>query len=290
MTESEGELRAHQRWPKPALDHVHRDGLTVRERAARRGGTRRLTAVWIHGLGESGLGFEGPMTDPRLGPFAHLAPDLLGYGRSPWPPQPLALADHAAQLRGWLQRNALGELILIGHSMGGVIGTLLCEDPEELGRRLVAFVDVEGNVSPTDCTNSATAAAYDLDGFLDHGWRALGDEIYELGGRHRANRGYYASLRLADPRTFHRNSCELVAMSARRDLARRLGALRLPRVYVHGRPGGTQQGSLDLLAEAGVERIAIDGAGHWPFVDRPDAFGAALASWLAKALGLENTS
>jgi pimeloyl-ACP methyl ester carboxylesterase len=278
--------RGAERWPLPEVDHVARDGLAVRERGAREDRGRRLTMVWIHGLGESGLCFEGTMTDRRLGRFGHLAPDLLGYGRSPWPPQPLSLTEHAEQLRGWLLRNSEGELILVGHSMGGVIGTLLCENPEALGRRLAAFVNVEGNVSPSDCTNSATAARYGLDAFLAHGYDALGDEIYRLGASDRAHRAYYPSLRLADPRSYHRDSCELVEASARRDLARRLGALDLPRVYVHGRPGGTQAGSLRLLDDAGVERITVDEAGHWPFVDQPRVFAEAVAEWAGRALGL----
>ena len=265
----------------PALAHRHRDGLAIREKAALPGAP---TLVWIHGLGESGLGFEGPMGSRELARFGHLAPDLLGYGRSPWTGAPTSLAGHATLLRAWLERNTAGELILVGHSMGGVVGTDLCERPGALASRLLAFVNVEGNVSPTDCTNSAIAAADDLEAFLDHGFARLADAIYALGVTDRANRSYYPSLRLADPRTFHLDSLELVEVSARREMARRLGALAIPSVYVHGHPGGTQSGSLELLRAAGVECLSIAPAGHWPQIDQPEAFAGALASWLERTL------
>ena len=268
------------------LAHRHRDGLGVRERPAPPGA---VTIVWIHGLGESGLGFEQVMVAGELSRFGHLAPDLPGYGRSPWPAEPLSLAEHARHLRGWLERNTAGQLILVGHSMGGVIGTLLCERPGALEGRLAAFVDVEGNVSPTDCTNSATAAAYDLENFLDHGFARLADEVHTLGIADLANRSYYPSLRLADPHSFHLDSCELVEISERREMAGRLGALGLPCCYVHGRPGGAQVGSLELLRDAGVESIAIEPSGHWPFIDRRDDFVAVIADWLDRSIAIEAT-
>ncbi len=76
------------------------------------------------------------------------------------------------------------------------------------------------------------------------------------------------------------NSQDLVAASGSEAGARRLAALDAKVVYVHGTPRGTCDGSLELLEQAGIEKIRIEGAGHWPFLDRHDAFVEAMAGFL----------
>lgn len=264
----------------PALAHRHRDGLAIREKAALPGAP---TLVWIHGLGESGLGFEGPMGSRELARFGHLAPDLLGYGRSPWTGAPTSLAGHATLLRAWLERNTAGELILVGHSMGGVVGTDLCERPGALASRLLAFVNVEGNVSPPDCTFSSQAERFSLADWLDHGYGQVLDGLYRDQDEDPAVlRPYCASIQMCDPRAFHRNATELVEWSATESLAATMAAIDRPAIYVFGAPRGSGDRSRGLLADAGVEMVGIPHAGHWPFLDQHDAFVTELLAFLAR--------
>jgi pimeloyl-ACP methyl ester carboxylesterase len=111
-----------------------------------------------------------------------------------------------------------------------------------------------------------------LAAFVHHGFDELRETILKEGFRDAAARGYYASLRLADPSTFHLHSRELVEMSCREDLARRMAALEVPVVYIAGSPGGACRRSLELLEAADVEVVAISPSGHWPFIDRPAGF------------------
>jgi pimeloyl-ACP methyl ester carboxylesterase len=93
-----------------SLEH----GMSVR----RTGSGPRI--VWVHGLGESSTSFE-PVVAKMPG-FEHVLIDLPGYGRSPWVPAMglEALADHLA---AWLPPDSF----VIGHSMGGVLATLIAE-------------------------------------------------------------------------------------------------------------------------------------------------------------------
>jgi len=93
-------------------------------------------------------------------------------------------------------------------------------------------------------------------------------------------RTYYASLAMGDPRLFHANAVELVEVSNARTLAPRLAALTVPTLYLYGYPRGTQARSLSLLADAGVQVKPIEGAGHWVFIDQPEAFVAELDRFL----------
>ena len=256
-------------------------------------GSARAQIVYVHGLGESSLSFESMMRDRRFDDVTHLAPDLPGYGRSPWTETPLTLKEHGERLRLWLEdvvldNERLDRVVLVGHSMGGVIGQQLAARLEQAGEhRLTALINVEGNISRDDCTASMTASRCELGDFLAHGFDSLIDELYEAGRTDSSFRGYYASARFCDPRAFHLNSRELVELSLSETLAHQMGALAIPSVYLCGEPGGTGKHSQQLLSEAGVEIRSVSPAGHWPFLDQHEAFAAHvrehLDSWLDSA-------
>jgi pimeloyl-ACP methyl ester carboxylesterase len=233
--------------------------------------------LWIHGLGESGLCFEEVITDERLVDWRHLAPDLPGYGKSPWPQVPMSIAAYADHLAEWLTERGEGPVVVIGHSMGGVIGTFLAERFPE---RVRAILDVEGNISEADCTTSGQVVERSRDEFLSSGFPALLQVVWREGGKDEAFRTYYPSLRMCDPRCLHMNSVELVELSREEMLAMRLRGLKMPRVYLYGADGGTGERSRELLEKAGITHIGIDGSAHWPFIDRPDAFVEAVISAL----------
>ena len=238
------------------------------------------TILYIHGLGESALCFERLMADKRLAHFQHLAVDLEGYGKSNWASEPRSLDEHADRLHELISKRALGAVVVLGHSMGGVIGTRLCE---QLGAAASALINVEGNVSLPDCGYSSRAVKYSRDDWLRHGFDDVLDTIYHHeGGSAGVRRAYGASIQMCDPRAFHRNSEELVEISKAEIGARRLAALDTAVIYVHGSPRGTGARSLELLEQAGIETQCIEGAGHWPFLDQHDSFVQATAAFLAR--------
>jgi pimeloyl-ACP methyl ester carboxylesterase len=231
-------------------------------------------------LGGDGSAFEAVAAHPRLARRRHLITDLPGYGRSAWAQEPLGLAEHAALLASWLSGRGEEGVLLVGHSMGGVVGQILAE---EHPGALLAFVNMEGNLSPADCTVSGQAAAQPLETFLAGGFEAMLETIRKAGERDPVLRAYHASMGRCDPRAYHRNALELVALSGREDLALRLAALTVPACYIAGAPGGAPLKSLGLLEAAGRPAVAIRPAGHCPFLDQPDAFAEALDAFLLAA-------
>jgi len=244
-------------------------GMFVREIAPP---SPRATLLWIHGLGESGLAFEEVLRSPELGALRHLVPDLPGYGRSLYRDEPPSLEGIADDLARWTAELA-PRVVLVGHSMGGVIGLALGERHPD---RVERFVNVEGNLSPDDCTYSGWAERHSPEAFLARGFADLLDHVYRLGVEDPAHRGYFASLRHCDPRAFHRNGRELVAISRTEAIAARLARLPFPVTHVAGVPGGNGEHARNLLDRAGVPCVRIEPAGHWPFLDRPRDFAAAL--------------
>lgn len=58
---------------------------------------------------------------PRLGEGRHLAPDLIGMGRSGKPGDSYTFADHARYLDAWFDALKLDRVILVGHDWGGAL-------------------------------------------------------------------------------------------------------------------------------------------------------------------------
>lgn len=233
--------------------------------------------VWIHGLGEWSPSFDPVARHPAFAGFAHVLPDLPGYGRSPWPEDAEVddLARYADRLAAWIgdRRPAL-----IGHSMGGVLASMVAE---RIAVR--AVVDVEGNLAMGDCVFSAKAAAYALDDFVAHGCAQLRAATFDAAVGQPALRGYVCAMATASPHVFHRHARDLLAISATEARAARLAQLAAPVLFVAGVPDGICARSRELLDEHAVRWLGLSPAGHWVFVDQLDAFASAVASFLRAA-------
>lgn len=279
----------------PVLHDRILEDLVTRCRPAQPG---RPWLLFIHGLGESSLGFLPVLRSPRLcdSGVGILAPDLPGYGRTPAEDDdPASLEQLAGSLRAWLPASvsalsseaavAPAEVVVVGHSMGGVLGQMLCESLEARGpgsKRyvLAGFVNIEGNLSRGDCNYSGLAEPFSREEYLRHGHQAVCEKILTLAADDVAHRAYYASVRFCDPRSFHRHSVELVGLSGDEGLAPRFARLSVPKAFVLGAPHGLAARSVELLRENQVEPITLSPAGHWPFVDQPDTFLDELLQFL----------
>lgn len=97
-------------------------GRTTWQLSVRRWGSSGPTVILLHGLGASGAFWH--RTADALGErFVVLAPDLLGFGRSPWPNIDYTLDDHLDALDALVASEALErrEIVLGGHSLGAVM-------------------------------------------------------------------------------------------------------------------------------------------------------------------------
>ncbi len=232
--------------------------------------------VWLHGLGESSVHFEPLIA--ALPHHRHVLVDLPGYGRSAWPADgaPVetldGLADHLAR---WLATRP--PVAVIGHSMGGVVATLLAARAP-----VRAIVDIEGAVSRGDCKISGQAVAFTVDEFRAHGFAELRERMYADGMRRPALRDYHGALYFASPRMFHRHAADLVAFGESDTLAPRLAALPMPVLYIAGVPDGACAASRALLDQHHVRWIGIEPAGHWVYVDQLARSAAEIERFLGE--------
>ncbi len=237
----------------------------------------RGTILYVHGLGESGQCFEPLMQNARLAPWSHLAPDLPGYGQSP--DLPGGLAGHADHLSDCLRRHSAPPVVVLGHSMGGVVGLLLCERHPD---QVAAFVNVEGNLTPSDCTFSARIATMGAEAFIAHGFNRLRQDLEQMAVLDPVLQGYHARMGQCDPRRLYADSLELVEYSKAGRLADRLAALCVPTLYISGYPRGIGEPTREILRVSGLAWQELPGAGHWVFLDQPRRFIDALKGFLVR--------
>ena len=231
--------------------------------------------LWIHGLGESSLCFESVIRQSALKAYTHWLVDLPGYGRSRWT-EPLSLPETATLLAPVFELT--GCCMVVGHSMGGVLAVMMAE---QFGiDHIEAIVNIEGNLSLGDCQYSGRVAGCTEQDFLKWGRRELLDGLYHRGIVDEAHRGYYAGMRLADPRAVYLHSNDLVALSESETMVERMESLDVPSYYLAGVPHGICKRTLELLSASQISHDLIDPSGHWPFIDRPADFAEKLSDWL----------
>jgi pimeloyl-ACP methyl ester carboxylesterase len=105
---------------------------------AERGGSGSPVLMMIHGLGATADVWRGTIAiAERRWPGRWIAPDLRGHGRSSWA-RPYSFGAHAADVVRLI--SDAGPVVVLGHSMGGVVGLTLATGL--FGVRVTAVVGV----------------------------------------------------------------------------------------------------------------------------------------------------
>lgn len=94
------------------------------------------TFVLVHGIGVSSRYYQ-PLAAELARRGAVYLVDLPGYGAAPDPHRDVTIADHAAVLASVLERTGLKDAVLVGHSWGCQVVSMLAHDHPEVTDRIV---------------------------------------------------------------------------------------------------------------------------------------------------------
>jgi pimeloyl-ACP methyl ester carboxylesterase len=97
------------------------------------------TVVLLHGHNFAGFYFGGPIDALRKEGFRVVVPDQIGYGRSSKPIIPYNLHDMARNTRLMLQHLKIDKVMVIGHSMGGMVASRFATQYPDMVERLVLY-------------------------------------------------------------------------------------------------------------------------------------------------------
>ncbi|MDM8552668.1 alpha/beta fold hydrolase [Desulfobacterales bacterium HSG2] len=249
----------------------------------------RETLLFVHGLGESGLCFQEVFEDKRFNNYNVLVPDLIGYGRSSNSETGNYNFDsHVFRLSKLIESYQINNIILIGHSMGGDITTLLCkEDREGLIKK---YVNIEGDITQFDIFISNQAVkAYEENRFNEWFYdEFINSEIYEsFGKNYRSCRRYHASLYFCRAETFLSNAQELLKRntSLEGQYKSEIGSfycdIEISKVYCYGTKSLSDE-TVDFLKINNLNAKAFNDAFHWLMIDKAEEFYDFLFSYISK--------
>lgn len=97
------------------------------------------TVVLLHGNNFAGFYFGGPIDALRKEGFRVVVPDQIGYGRSSKPIIPYNFHDMARNTRAILQSLNIERVMVVGHSMGGMLAARFATQYPAMVERLVIY-------------------------------------------------------------------------------------------------------------------------------------------------------
>jgi 3-oxoadipate enol-lactonase len=234
--------------------------------------------VFLHGVGGGHHAWEGQLPYfAGLGYPSH-AWDQPGYGHSPGV-EPYDLERISASLARLIESLGGEPVVLVGHSMGGMIAQeTYARYPALVKAMALCFTSPAFADGGSDFAKQFIAARI---GPLDEG-KSMAQIaallIPTMGSNSRLAEQIMASV---PPETYRKAVRLLTTFDRRKELAE----IKVPTLLVAGSEDKTAPPAMmQRMAQKipGAEWVLLEGCGHLGPMDRPDAFNAALASFLER--------
>lgn len=227
--------------------------------------------VFIHGLGASKNSFDLCFGMEAFSGYTLAALDLPGCGESSRPDGfSYSMKDQADLVLKWIKGLELAHVILVGHSMGGVICIYLAE---ALGTQVKAFFNLEGNLGSKDCTFSGKVSSWSQEDFESKGFEEFRSTLRGVIQKKPSPglKNYYQNISKAYPRALYLSSVSLFKESCRGNLREKFLTLPTKKWYVFGETS-LNQSTRSFLDANKVPYFVIPESGHFMMDDQPNLF------------------
>jgi pimeloyl-ACP methyl ester carboxylesterase len=242
----------------------------------------------LHGVGGGAEAWAPQLESLAAAGYRAVAWDAPGYGRSPTI-EPYDMAGLAAAVRALVEHLAPARVVVMGHSMGGMVAQeLVALHPEAvaglvLSATSAAFGKPDGDwqreflarrLEPLDAGSTmADLAPRLVAGFVG--------EDPDPAGVQRA----VEVMSRVPPDTYRKALQAIVGFDRRAALP----SIRVPVLAIAGErdetaPPAVMSRMADRIADA--QYVQIGGCGHLANLERPQAFDAAVLEWLARRFPL----
>jgi len=236
----------------------------------------------LHGLGADGSSWTLQLPPLIEAGYRPLAPDIPGFGRSPYDGRGWSIRREAAQVASLLEELDVAPAHVVGLSMGGTIAQQLALDHPGLVRSLV-LVSTFAVLLP----ESPAAWMYFLRRAALVGLRGLPAQADYVAGhifpgeeRGELRRLLIEAITHSDPCAYRAAMLSLGLFNS----LRRLPGLHLPTLVITGDRDTTvppQRQRLLVEKIPGARQVVLQDAGHAAAVDQPEAFNQALLDFLS---------
>ncbi|HEX6959943.1 MAG TPA: alpha/beta hydrolase [Ferrovibrio sp.] len=247
--------------------------------------------IFLHGWSSHG-GYFAPQAALAAG-YHLLMPDLPGHGHSRTGSADLGIPALAAALHDLIQSRRLQDIVLVGWSMGALVGfeyigrygsdALAGMVIEDMTAKIIN--DAEWKLGIRNGFNAMQSAA---------AVRAMRSD-WPTYATHSAPRLFAAASPATDGlqswaeaeiiKNDGATMAALWASMAKQDYRHLLPRLRLPVLLIHGGDSQLYEPAVSHWMQAnipGADRICLERAGHSPHLEMPAEFNAALGGFLAR--------
>jgi pimeloyl-ACP methyl ester carboxylesterase len=240
--------------------------------------------LFLHGLGGGHHAWERQLPYFAGHGYAAHAWDQPGYGHSPIV-EPYDFAQVSAALARLIEKLGEGPVVLVGHSMGGLVAQEAYVRTPQLVRGLaLTFTSPAFAGGSSEFTRQFIAARVAP---LDEG-KSMADIARALMQAMRGSKSDAAGLALAEkimsgiaPDTYRKAVQLLTTFDRRKELA----DIKVPALVLSGSDDKTAPpGMMERMAQKipGAEYVRLEGCGHLGPMDQPQEFNAALLGFLQR--------
>ncbi len=232
------------------------------------------TLLLVHGIGSTRA-----FWDPILRSFRDyecVAVDVPGFGDAPAIDEPVTVARLAAAL----DDPSLGPVVVIGHSLGGMIAQELALLAGDRVRGLVLCNTIPGVTEGAREFNPALATLAETEGSA-----AVADALLPamfgpkpLENTERARERYLADMRAADPASLAAAFRAVLTFDARD----RLPELSVRALVIAGQHEGNDADQQELADLLDAHCVFLPGTSHLAPVEAPTAFAAEVVPFLRR--------
>tara|TARA_B100000315_G_scaffold98187_1_gene90251 strand:- start:2111 stop:2884 length:774 start_codon:yes stop_codon:yes gene_type:complete len=227
--------------------------------------------ICLHGLQTNKSMYNPIFSVSDLNKYSILALDFVGFGDSSKPEHfSYSLGDQTEIILKIIKNIKPKKLNLIGHSLGGMIGTLLLEKTN-----INSFINLEGNLIFQDCGASNEVNQLRFDEFQHKYYPQLKKEL-------KNSKTYNAILRSSSLEkipdfVFFKSSQSIVKLS-KSNLLKKFIELPDNKLYIYGDKNKEKINSLPK----NFETASIKNSGHFMLLDNPQESLKKIIEFLKK--------
>ena len=223
-------------------------------------------SVWfLHGFADSGLAYKEVFSSPLSKEFNIYVLDMPGFGVSPVHPDFVSIKEQANLITDIVKKETTNQnkVNLVAHSLGGIIGTWLCQNLEE---KVNYYFNLEGNLTEADSYFSSKPLQFKS---TEEFTVSFKKEIFETAKSQDRYKRYYSSVSFAEPEGMRNWSLTSQEHIKDNRCGIEFKELSCKKVYIWGdvdTPIETQR----FIQENEVPNQLYRGIGHWHMIENSE--------------------